>query len=69
MSNENNAGSVAIALFAGIAIGVVLGIMFAPKSGEETRKDISEKIDDVKKKVEDVETKGKDFLGKLGEKS
>lgn len=69
MSNGNSAGSVAIALFAGIAIGVVIGIMFAPKSGEETRKDISEKIDDVKKKVEDVETKGKDFLGKFGVKS
>jgi gas vesicle protein len=69
MSNGNNSGSVAIALFSGIAVGVVVSIMFAPKSGEETRKDISEKIDDVKKKVEDVETKGKDFLGKLGEKS
>lgn len=69
MSNGNNAGNVAIALFAGLAIGIVMGIMFAPKSGEETRKDISEKIDDVKKKVEDVETKGKDFLGKLGVKS
>jgi gas vesicle protein len=65
MSDENNAGSVAIALFTGIAMGVVLGIMFAPKSGKETRKDISEKIDDAKDKIEELKDEGKDILDKF----
>jgi gas vesicle protein len=34
------------ALCAGIAVGAVLGILFAPKSGEETREDIAGTVND-----------------------
>jgi gas vesicle protein len=47
MSSENDrnnfGGSVTMALFAGLAIGAVLGILFAPKSGKETRRELAEK--------------------------
>ena len=31
------------ALFIGLAIGAIFGILFAPKSGKETRNDLAEK--------------------------
>jgi gas vesicle protein len=42
-NRENFASSVTIALFAGLAIGSVIGILFAPKSGKESRKVLAEK--------------------------
>jgi gas vesicle protein len=42
-SRGPQAGDIAIALFAGIAIGTVVGILIAPKSGRDTRKDLIEK--------------------------
>ncbi|TXJ43845.1 YtxH domain-containing protein [Brachyspira aalborgi] len=36
----------------GVTAGVALGILFAPKSGEETREDIKETIDNLKYKEE-----------------
>ena len=42
----------------GVTAGVALGILFAPKSGEETREDIKETIDNLKYKVDDVYHKG-----------
>ena len=31
----------------GVAIGVGIGILFAPKSGEETRRELKEKFDEI----------------------
>mgnify|MGYP003462991987 CR=1 FL=1 len=42
---------------AGAAIGVGLGILFAPKSGAETRKEKKEKIDDLVVKVKELDVK------------
>lgn len=44
----------------GVGAGVVLGILVAPKSGEETREDIKEKFENIKDKVEDIYEKGKE---------
>ena len=40
---------------AGAAIGVGLGILFAPKSGAETRKDLSKKFDELMTKVKEID--------------
>ena len=45
-------GKVALGLLAGLAVGAVLGILFAPDKGEKTRKKISGKAKDVKDKME-----------------
>ena len=42
-------------LFAGIAVGTGIGMLFAPKKGEETRRELKEKIDDLIKKAKDVD--------------
>jgi gas vesicle protein len=64
-SNRSCAGGVAIALFAGIAIGAAIGILFAPKSGKETRQELLEKgekfVEMSKDGITDLMEKTKDF--------
>ena len=38
----------------GVAIGVGIGILFAPKSGEETRRELKEKFDELYEKIKDI---------------
>lgn len=42
-------------LFAGLALGAGLGVLFAPKKGEETRKELKEKIEDLLDKAKDID--------------
>ena len=44
-------------LVAGTAIGAGLGVLFAPKSGKETRQDLKNKITELKEKLENVKVK------------
>ena len=70
-NSRSNGSGVAIALFTGLAIGVVLGILFAPKSGKDTRNELVEKserlIEMGKESVSDVVEKTKD-LAESGKK-
>ena len=40
---------------AGAAVGVGLGLLFAPKKGSETRKDLKKKIDELLNKANDID--------------
>lgn len=40
---------------AGAAIGAGLGVLFAPKSGKETRKDLKEMFDELVRKAKDID--------------
>ena len=42
-------------LLAGLAAGIGLGVLIAPKKGSETRKDLKDKLDDLCKKVKDID--------------
>ena len=61
----NTSGKILAAVAAGIAAGAVLGILFAPDKGSETRRKINEKgkkmADDVKGKF----TEGKEKFNHL----
>ena len=52
--------------FLGMGIGVAVGLLFAPKSGEETRQFIRAKADEgkgyVKKRTEDVRGSASDIV-------
>lgn len=53
-----NSGKVVLGALAGLAAGAILGILFAPDKGTNTRKKIADKgkgsIDDIKKRYDDV---------------
>jgi len=68
-NSRSNGSGVAIALFTGLAIGAIFGILFAPKSGKDTRNELVEKserlIEMGKESVSDVgsrENKGFDRI-------
>ena len=46
-------------LGAGCGLGLVLGALFAPRSGQETRRNLSSKVDDLTHKVQErIQTSG-----------
>ena len=53
MSKKSNSGAVLAALLAGAATGVILGLLYAPEEGAETRKKIKDKANDLKDKAVD----------------
>jgi len=59
------AGAIAAALFSGVVIGLVTGVLFAPKKGKQTRKEIVDKsrelVDKSKKTIADTLDKTKEF--------
>jgi len=59
--SENRDGSILAAFLVGGIVGAAIGILFAPKSGKETREDIGEW-------VEDTMEKSKKQLAAAGEK-
>ncbi len=54
---------------AGLGIGVGAGMLLAPKSGEELRKDLMKKINELLEKVKDIDIKevSEDFKEKIVE--
>ena len=51
---ENNSGKTLLALGLGIAAGAVLGVLFAPRSGKETRAAMRSKGEDLKEDLDAV---------------
>ncbi|MGO8818176.1 MAG: YtxH domain-containing protein [Terriglobia bacterium] len=75
MSEENNGGSQVGFFLAGLGIGAVIALLFAPRSGKETRDMIMQKAEDgadfvktkgdeIRKQAEDAVEKGKDLVNK-----
>ena len=74
MSEENDGSKVGFFL-AGLGIGAVVALLFAPRSGKETRDMIVQKAEEgrdfvvtkseeIRKQAEDVVEKGKDLVNK-----
>lgn len=54
LTNRNSDSSLpVVALLTGLAVGAVLGVLFAPKSGEDTRNTIADKAKDLKDNAKD----------------
>jgi len=58
-------GKVLLGLVAGVAAGAILGVLFAPAKGSETRKKISKKGE---KLAEDVKEKFDEFIENISDK-
>ena len=76
MPDNGNGSGIAIALFTGLAIGAIFGILLAPKSGQETRNELAEKseklmemgresVSDVVEKTKDLAETGKQKIEEL----
>jgi gas vesicle protein len=63
----NNTGKILTAAVAGIAAGAVLGILFAPDKGCETRKKISEQGKKITESVKNTCNKEKEKLNNFKE--
>lgn len=73
--SENNAGSKVSFFLVGLGIGALVGILFAPKSGEETREFLAAKADEgreyaqrkareLRERAEDILERGKTAAGR-----
>lgn len=53
----------------GVGLGVGLGMLFAPKKGEELRKDLKVKFDELLNKAKEIDVKevADDFMDKVNE--
>src|SRR6202044_4010927 len=63
---DNNAGSKASFFLVGLGIGAMVGILFAPKSGEDTREFLSGKADEgrdyAQRKARELRERAEDLL-------
>jgi len=64
--SENNVGSKVSYFLVGLGIGALVGILFAPKSGEETREFLSTKADEgreyAQKKARELRERAEDLI-------
>jgi len=76
--SENNGASKIAFLLAGMGIGAILALLFAPKSGKETRDYLAQKTEegrdyvtakgrDLRKQAEETVEKAKDVVAKQKE--
>jgi gas vesicle protein len=75
MYDDDNGGSMFGAFIAGLGIGAAIALLFAPRSGNETRDMIAQKAeegrdfvkartDEIRKQAEDAVEKGKDIVNR-----
>jgi len=64
--SDNNVGSKVSYFLVGLGIGSLLGILFAPKSGEETREYLSSKADEgrdyAQRKARELRERAEDLI-------
>lgn len=59
MEQKSDSGAVILSFMLGVVIGGILGILFAPRSGKETRQKIREFIEEASEKVSELVEEGK----------
>jgi gas vesicle protein len=65
--NNGSAGTVLMAFVLGAAAGAALALLYAPATGEETRRKIKEKARAGRDKAESVAREGREFINRQRE--
>jgi gas vesicle protein len=66
-SNGNSAGSVLVAFALGAITGAAVALLYAPASGEETRRKLAEKAREGREKAETLAREGREFFNRQRE--
>ena len=65
--NGNSNGSILVAFAIGAAAGAAIALLFAPASGEETRRKLAEKAREGRDKATSLARDGREFLDRQRE--
>jgi gas vesicle protein len=65
--NHTSMGTVVAAFAVGAIAGAVVALLFAPASGEETRRKLAEKAREGRKRVDELAREGREFLERQGD--
>lgn len=65
--NNNSAGTVLVAFALGAIAGAAIALLYAPTSGEETRRKLAEKAREGRDKAEELARQGREFLDRQRE--
>jgi gas vesicle protein len=66
-NSDNSSGSVLVAFVLGAIAGAAVALLYAPSSGEETRRKIAEKAREGRDKAEAAAREGRDFINRQRE--
>jgi len=65
---NNDGGASGLGWFlAGLGVGALIGVLYAPKAGKETREDLANAARDAKDKAADLVEQGKQVAGEYVE--
>jgi gas vesicle protein len=67
MSRSENMATTTLAFIAGVGAGIAAGVLFAPRSGEETREQLKKKAQETKEKAHDKMEQERKMLKKRAE--
>jgi gas vesicle protein len=65
--NNNSAGTVLVAFALGAIAGAAIALLYAPTSGEETRKKLAEKAREGRDRAEALAKQGREFIDRQKE--
>ena len=65
--NSNAAASVLVAFAVGAAVGAAVALLYAPATGEETRRKLAQKAREGRDKAESLAREGREFLDRQRE--
>jgi gas vesicle protein len=65
--NNNSAGTVLVAFALGAIAGAAIALLYAPTSGEETRKKLAEKAREGRERAETLAKQGREFVDRQRE--
>jgi gas vesicle protein len=65
--NNNSAGTVLVAFALGAIAGAAIALLYAPSTGEETRRKLAEKAREGRDKAEALARQGREFIDRQRE--